>query len=174
MSKRKNGAGYQANFVMLNTATGEISNGVPVYVAGKARWDYRGGWFMGFQEAFGLLARDKTLTGETLRVWMHLLSILGFENFIVIEQKEISKAIGVHVPHISRAIKVLVEKGLLIKGPRVGRSCAYRLSLKAAWRGNAKSYNENKELASKKSAKEVAKERWQVYQEEHAKKQERT
>ena len=167
MGNRKN-RGYQSKFAMVNQITGEeVEGGVPVFVAGKARWDNNGGYFVGFQEAFGMIAQDKTMTGETFRVWMHLLSRLGFENFIVIKRAEISKELGIKGPHVSRAVSKLVDKGLLVRGPKVGHSYAYRLDMNVAWRGGADAYNQNKELNQKMPASELAKERWKVFQEVH-------
>ena len=57
--------------------------------------------------------------------------------------------------------------GLLIQGPKVGRSTAYRLSLNICWKGSAKEYNKNVELSKKHAAKELAKQRWKVFQEVH-------
>jgi hypothetical protein len=54
----------------------------------------------------------------------------------------------------------------LVKGPKVGRSAAYRLNLNIAWKGSAKAYKENVSQM-KKSAKDLAKERWKVYEKEH-------
>ena len=167
MSDRKK-RGYQSKFAMVNKITGEeVEGGVPVFVAGKVRWNNNGGYFVGFQEAFGMIAQDKTMTGETLRIWMHLLSRLGFENFVVIKRSEISKELGIKGPNVSRAISKLVKKGLLVRGPKVGHSYAYRLDMNVAWRGGPKSYNDNKELSRKLAAKELAKERWKVFEEVH-------
>ena len=167
MSDRKN-RGYQSKFAMVNKITGEeVEGGVPVFVAGKVKWNNNGGYFVGFQEAFGVIAQDKTMTGETLRIWMHLLSQLGFENFVVVKRGDISKELGIKGPNISRAISKLVEKGLIARGPKVGHSYAYRLDMNAAWRGSPDAYNENKELNQKMPASELAKERWKVFQEVH-------
>lgn len=164
------GGGYQTRIVFYDRVTGEELEGTPVYVAGKAKWR-KDGWFVGFQDAFGILATDKEMTGEVLRVWMHLMSRLGFENFIVVEQKEIAVALTLQKTHISRSIKILVEKGLLIKGPKIGRSTSYRLSLDIAWKGSAKEYNKNIELSKQHAAKELAKQRWKVFEEVHRSKQ---
>ena len=162
--------GYQSKFSMIDRETGEeVEGGLPVYVAGKVKWDNSGGYFVGFQDAFALIAQDKTMTGETLRIWMHLMSRLGFENFIVIRGSELSKELGIKPPHISRAISKLVKKGLLVRGPKVGHAYAYRLNMDIAWKGDSQSYNKNKALSKKMAAKELAKERWKVYEEVHIK-----
>ena len=88
MSDRKN-RGYQSKFAMVNKMTGEeVEGGVPVFVAGKVKWNNNGGYFVGFQEAFGVIAQDKTMTGETLSIWttspssIHIKPIsIGMANF---------------------------------------------------------------------------------------------
>ena len=67
-------------------------------------------------------------------------------------------------------IKVLLRKGLLIEGPKYGRSRAFRLSLDVGWKASAKDYNENIELSRKQAAKDLAKERWKVFKEIHEEK----
>ena len=158
--------GYQARFVTYDRVTGEEVEGTPVYVAGKAKWN-KEGWFVGFQDAFDTLSEDREMTLEVTRVWMKLMGQLGFENFIVVQQINIAESLGMQKSNVSRAIKLLVSKGLLIQGPKVGRSTAYRLSLNICWKGSAKEYNKNVELSKKHAAKELAKQRWKVFQEVH-------
>ena len=116
--------GYQARFVTYDRVTGEEVEGTPVYVAGKAKWN-KEGWFVGFQDAFDTLSEDREMTLEVTRVWMKLMGQLGFENFIVVQQTNIAKSLGMQKSNVSRAIKLLISKGLLIQGPKVGRSAAY-------------------------------------------------
>ena len=160
--------GYVSNFATVDKTTGEeVKGGIVVYVAGKARWDNNGGYFVGFQDAFGIVAKDKSMTGETLRVWMHLLSRLGFENFILLNRNEVAAELELKPTQVSRSISKLLEKELIIKGPKMGRSYPYRLNMNIAWRGGPDAYNKNKELNQKMPASELAKERWKVFQEVH-------
>ena len=142
--------------------TGEEITGTPIYVKGKARWSNRKDWFVGFQEAFSALAKDKELTGETIRVWLHFLGFLGFENFIVVSQKDVAKELDLKASNVSRAIKILIKKKMLVTGPRVGRTYSYRLNMKQVWKGSAKAYNENAKRAEKVSSSDLAKERWNI------------
>lgn len=103
------------------------------------------GWFMGFQGAFEALGLDKEITIQPMRVLMFLLSRMDFENFIAVEQKEISKMLGMHKTDVSLAMKKLVDKGILEKGPKLGRTSSYRMNLNYAWKGKAK----NREAARK-------------------------
>jgi hypothetical protein len=47
--------------------------------------------------------------------------------------------------NVSQAIKKLVDKGVLEKGPKLGRSCSYRINLFYAWKGKTS----NREKARK-------------------------
>lgn len=136
-------SGYRATFKTINTQTGEIIDGIPVYVAPKVRW--KEGWFMGFQEAFIALAEDKDLTGETYKVFMYMLGHLGFENYIAIPQVQIAKDIGMHKEHVSRAIKVLLTKRIIVEGPKLGRTKTYRLNSEYGWRGTVRNLAESRQ-----------------------------
>lgn len=118
----------------IDLDSGEVfEDGVPVWVNAKVRW--REDWFMGFQQAFALVAADKDITGETLRVWLFLLSQIGFENWVSIPQKKIGDALNLQKTNVSRSIKTLLNKGLLLEGPKMGRTTAYKLNSKYAWKG---------------------------------------
>jgi len=116
--------------------TGELIEGVPVYIATKVK--LREGWFMGFQDAFAVLAKDKEITWETQRVLLYLLSNLGFENYIAIPQRQIVEALEMQKQNVSRSIKLLVEKQILLEGPKLGRTHTYRLNSAFGWKGSVK------------------------------------
>ena len=117
--------------------TGEILEGVVVYCGVKHN-PYSTGWVMNSQEAMRLLATDKDLKGETYRVLLLLLSLLDFENWIQVTQKEISETLEMRKSQVSRAIAVLEEKGIILKGAKVGRSYAFRLNPYFGWKGQVR------------------------------------
>jgi hypothetical protein len=117
--------------------TGEIIDGVSIYVAPtKVHW--KEGWFMGFQEAFTELAKDKDMTGESYRILNYLLGHLAFENYIALPQIAIAKDLDMHKENVSRAIKLLVSKKIIVEGPKLGRTKTYRLNSNYGWRGQVK------------------------------------
>jgi DNA-binding transcriptional ArsR family regulator len=63
-----------------------------------------------------------------MRVLMALCAVLDFENFIQLSQADLAKLIGMKQPHVNRAMAELFERGIVIKGMKVGRSLTYRLS----------------------------------------------
>lgn len=120
-------------FGTINLETGEIIEGVPVYVKAKVKWHED--WLMIMQEALGALAQDKSFTWEMWRVWSYMISKLGFENWIVIPQKEIGESLEMKKENVSRAVKSLLDKGMILKGPKIGRTNAYKLNSNYAWKG---------------------------------------
>ena len=121
--------------------TGEVLDGVVVYCGVKQN-PYSKGWVMNSQEALELLATDKDLTGENYRVLLLLLSRLDFENWIQITQSDIVKTLDMKKQNVSRAILLLEEKGIILRGPKVGRSYAFRLNPYYGWKGKVQNLND--------------------------------
>lgn len=130
----------------IDQNTGEILEGVVVY-CGVKKNPYSTGWIMNSQEALELLATDEDLTKEAFRVLIFLMARLDFENWIQITQKEIAEKLNIHKQNVSRAISLLESKGILLRGPKVGRSYAFRLNPYFGWKGKVKNLNDyrNKE-----------------------------
>jgi hypothetical protein len=74
------------------------------------------------------LATDTELDGVDLRVFLYLTSTLDFENFLQVPQFEIAEVLGRRKEHISRSMAKLKAKGVVIAGPKVGRSAVWRLN----------------------------------------------
>ena len=113
--------------------TGE-EHGFPV-IFGRKRKPYGKGWVMNSQDAAILLAKDKDIKGETHRVLWFIIGILDFENWVQLSITEISQELGLRQPHVSRAMKVLEEKEIILRGPKVGRSYAFMLNPEFGWKG---------------------------------------
>lgn len=89
------------------------------------------------KEAFLKLAEDR-LTGEVSRVLHYLLSKVDFENHINVAQTEIAANLGLQKTNVSRAVKLLCDKGIILKGPKVGRFATYRLNADYGWKGKVR------------------------------------
>jgi hypothetical protein len=74
------------------------------------------------------LAVEDDLDGVDLRVFLYLFSFLDTQNFIRVPQIEIATALNRHKEHVSRSIRKLCAKAIIIQGPKVDRSFAYRLN----------------------------------------------
>ena len=77
---------------------------------------------------FSKISKDSELTLEPLRVLIFLLDLLDVERDRQISQVEIAEALYMQASNVSRAIALLVRKGILETGPKVGKSCSYRLN----------------------------------------------
>jgi DNA-binding MarR family transcriptional regulator len=84
---------------------------------------------MEIQNQLGTIAEDKEITGLTLRVLMILLSDLNFESYAPIKQKEIMQRLEIHQPNVSKSIKQLVKKEILLK-MKNGTTTVYKLNFK--------------------------------------------
>ena len=128
-------------FGTIDLDTGEVlEEGIPVWVGRKPKITER--WFMAFQDAFESLSTDKDLTLEHHRVLHFLFSRLDFENYIQISQTDIATALGMTKGNVSRAIKLLIEKKIVLKGPKIGRSSSFRLNPNFGWKGKVSSLRE--------------------------------
>ena len=146
----------QRKIASVDQDTGEILEGVVVY-CGVKKNPYSTGWIMNSQEALKLLATDKDLKGETYRVLLLLLSQLDFENWIQITQKEISETLEMKKSQVSRAISVLEEKEIILRGPKIGRTYAFRLNPYFGWKGKVKNLNDYRNKEHDKWTKEQIK-----------------
>ena len=90
---------------------------------------------MAFQDGLIEIAKDGELTLEPTKVLMFLFGQLSFENYLHISQKDIAEALGMQKQHVSRAMKLLIAKGIILDGPKVGRMKSYRLSPDLGWKG---------------------------------------
>jgi hypothetical protein len=130
----------------VDTQTGELmGEGVPIWVGKRTAFTrlYTGGFFIMAQAPMVLIAQDKDLTLEHHKVFMYLCSRLDFDNFIQVPQTEICEVLVMKKPNVSRAIALLVSKDILIRGPKVGHSYAFRLNPTYGYKGNprGKVYN---------------------------------
>ncbi len=122
---------------MINLVTNEVfkgrnQEGTFVYVPHKPRLK---GWLMLFQDAFIELAKDRELWGQPTAVLHFLLGKLDFENHILVQQVEIAEALNIPKTRVSEAIKKLVDKGVILKGPKMGRTASYQLNINYGWKG---------------------------------------
>ncbi|CCQ56700.1 replication/maintenance protein RepL [Crocosphaera watsonii] len=124
----------------VNKYTGE-EYGFPVLVGRKKR-PYGNGWLMNSQEALEILAKDKEITGETYRVLFFVCARLDFENWVQISVTEMAQELELKQPNVSRAMKVLEQKGIILRGPKVGRSYAFMLNPEFGWKGDVANLNE--------------------------------
>lgn len=82
------------------------------------------------------LALEPGLTGEALRVFHYACSILEFSNWCYLYPKVIAEKMRLKRQQVTRALSILENKGLLIRGEKEGRHYRWRLNPEVAWMGN--------------------------------------
>jgi hypothetical protein len=80
------------------------------------------------RKIYRALALEDDLDGVDLRVFLYLFSSLDFRSFIPVPQLEVAEALAKQKAHVSRSIRKLKERGLIIAGPKVNRSPSFRLN----------------------------------------------
>jgi predicted transcriptional regulator len=131
----------------VDLKTGEILDGLVAFVAPRRVNGFVEGWLaMGQLAVTDLAARRKELGEEGLAVFLVLVGSMGFENHVVISQAELGRRLGMHRQSVQKAIKRLIEMGVLSEGPKVGQNRSYQLNPSLAWKGSAE--NHKKALAS--------------------------
>ncbi|MBR5914131.1 MAG: GIY-YIG nuclease family protein [Selenomonadaceae bacterium] len=93
------------------------------------------GWIDLYPKAISEIA-DANLSKHEYRVFLKLLSKLDFDNYLTISQTEFAQELSIPQPHISKAIKGLCERDIIIEGPRIGLNKSYRLNPYIAHKGS--------------------------------------
>ena len=93
------------------------------------------GWIAVYQDMLYNVAKWN-LPNEQYRVFLALLSKVDFENYLTVSQKELAQELDMKQPHISRAIKALCERNVIIEGPRAGLNKTYRFNPYIAHKGS--------------------------------------
>jgi hypothetical protein len=115
--------------------TGEVLDGVAVWVGRRIKSPYGSQWMQINQDALAEIAADPDMGLEAWRVFAYLNSRLDFENLIVVPQREISEALRMKQPAVSRAIRLLTNKQIILRGPKIGPVGSYRLNPHYGWKG---------------------------------------
>ncbi len=90
------------------------------------------------------------LRGDDFRVLLLLMARLDFENLISLEQTAVAAKLGMDKSNVNRSIKRLITLGVLLEGPKIGRSRTYRLNPNFGWKGSTK--NHHKALRTQEKA----------------------
>lgn len=117
----------QIRVEQIDTDTGEVVSLVALKPS-KAPHPFRKEGFVQMSQAAMLELAQNPVSGESMRVLMALCAVLDFENFIQVSQKDLADLIGMEKQNVNRAMGELVERGIVIKGTKVGRTFTYRLS----------------------------------------------
>ena len=147
--------------VSVDQNTGKILEGVIVYCGVKNN-PYNTGWFMTSQDALETLASDEDISKEAFRILMFLMARLDFENWIQVTQKEICEKTNIKKSNVSRGISLLEKKGIILRGPKIGRSNAFRLNPYFGWKGKVKNLDEYRQKEDDQWLKKQKKEAFKL------------
>lgn len=96
--------------------------------------------FRVFNEGITKLVLDNQLKAKDKEVFLYLLGIMDYENFIDISQKDLAEGIGMQQQNISRSIKKLVKFDYLRVIGKAGRQNIYKVNPAIALKGRGKNY----------------------------------
>ena len=125
-------------FTQIDESTGEVTGSFVAVVQPKRKSAYQRHFTMNQNT---LIALANNLSHEQLRVLLALFANLDYENYILIEHSNISSQINMLRPNVSRAIKNLVVKEILLEGPKIGRNKSYRLNPNYGWKGSVATHD---------------------------------
>lgn len=74
------------------------------------------------------VSMDENLDGVDLRVFFYMSMRLEFNDCVYVPQLELATMLGRRKEHISRAIRRLIEAGVLVAGPKGTRASEWRLN----------------------------------------------
>ncbi len=80
-----------------------------------------------WKEGFRRIARDRSITGEALRVLLVVLSAIEEGYFSSVTPREIGRILDIHEPSVRRAVRCLVEKGIIRKRHEQGKLVGYEI-----------------------------------------------
>jgi hypothetical protein len=123
-------------------SNGEIHEGAALaLIFPKRKNGFGEGWIAMAQPALMALATGN-LGEEAYRVFFAVISMLDFENWIQLNQSELSERLNLKRQNFNRAIQKLEGEKILLRGPKFGRSLTFRLNPNYGWKGSAKKHNE--------------------------------
>lgn len=100
------------------------------------------GFMMTFQDMMAELDKDPEMTPVTTSVLVAMMNRMEYENRINVRMGEIARIKRIRPQSVSRAVNVLVRKGVLveIEEDRVGKVKVYRLNSMYGYKGRIKNW----------------------------------
>ncbi len=121
----------------VDLETGEDLGGFVAVIRPKQESSFERHFTMN-QAALKIIATE--LNHEQTKVLMMLLADLDYENYIQVAQIDIAESLGMKKPNVSKAVKNLIEFGIILEGPKIGRSKTYRLNPQFGWKGTVSNH----------------------------------
>ncbi len=128
-------------FIQVDAETGTIEQGFVAYIVPKRQNGFKEGWVaMAQGMAMVNLAKSTKMDGDSFRVFFALCASLEYENFILTPQSEMAAEIGMQRSNFNRALKKLLDEGVIERGPKIGRMVSLKLNPEYGWKGSAKGH----------------------------------
>ena len=121
----------------VDLETGEDLGGFVAVIRPKQKSSFERHFTMN-QAALKIIATE--LNHEQTKVLMMLLADLDYENYIQVAQIDIAESLVMKKSAVSRAIRHLLEFGIILEGPKIGRSKTYRLNPQFGWKGTVSNH----------------------------------
>lgn len=126
----------------VDMSTGEILEGAQLaLVYPKRKNGFQTGWVAVAQDPMLELAKSD-MGVEAWRVFAHVVGVLDFENWINVNQSAAARQMGMKQPNYARGLRKLVDVGVILVGPKVGRNATFRMNPSFGWKGSAKGHNQ--------------------------------
>ena len=117
--------------------TGEISGEFRAIHVRVPKSPFESDFLMAAQKPLkALFKRRHEIGSECMWVLILLLSDLDFHNLVQVSPSVIARENGMHRQNVARAIRKLVEIGVLVEGAKVGVYRSYRLNPEFGWKGS--------------------------------------
>ena len=124
----------------VDLETGEMLEGAVLGMFFPKRQNgFREGWVAMAQGALVTLA-NAGLGEQAMRVLLAVLGRLDFENYLLVSQSELAQTLGMDKGDVSNSIRKLEAAGVLVRGPKAGRSSTFRLNPQYGWKGSASNH----------------------------------
>jgi hypothetical protein len=111
------GFGRVLDFLATNTDTGEVH--CMKVVKASERYVFGWDWICQSQPALLWLV-DQKLTGSDLNVLLTIFARLDSGNAVTINQKEIAAVVGIKPPAVSKSLRKLIDKGVILQRSKEG------------------------------------------------------
>ena len=120
----------------VDQTTGEELGGFVAVIRPKQKSSFQRHFTMN-QAALITIANE--LNHDQMRVLMALLAELDYENYIQVAQMDIAEALTMQ-KQMSVVGKNLIDFGIILEGPKIGRSKTYRLNPQFGWKGTVSNH----------------------------------
>lgn len=124
--------GRRTQVLVVDVETGELIETGP-----GPRRVMTGRQFMAEQTLHERMATEPGWTPLDLRLMSLLLARLDYENLLQMSVQEMAENLDASRVKTSNSLNRLIKRGIVLRGPQIGRSYTYRLSPEVAWKGKS-------------------------------------